>query len=76
MFLVKDIHSNQDLMPILPDFKLGVLNWDLCCIWAFYCIWALLVNWFCQEILVGEIIRFYLCWKFMKKTCLVISFSE
>ena len=43
MFKEKQVHSNQDLLPLLANPGLGVLDWDLLCIWVFYCNSAILV---------------------------------
>ena len=34
-FQERQVHSNQDFLPLLATSRLGVLDWDLWCIWAF-----------------------------------------
>ena len=74
-FQERQVHSNQDLLPLFVTSRLGVLDWDLWCIWAFYCIWELcyVVCVFCHGLPKGEIVRFWVCnvgkpWQNMRKT--------
>ena len=74
-FQERQVHSNQDLLHLFVTSRLGVLDWDLWCIWAFYCIWELcyVVCVFCHGLPKGEIVRFWVCnvgkpWQNMRKT--------
>ena len=62
-FQERQIHSNQDFLPLHATSRLGVLYWDLWYIWAFYYIWALcyVVCVFCHGLPKGEIVRFWVC---------------
>ena len=37
VFHERQVHSDQDLLPLIATFKLGVLDWDLWCNWVYYC---------------------------------------
>ena len=39
-FQEREVRFDQDLLPLIATSRLGVLDWDFCCIWAFllYCV--------------------------------------
>ena len=42
-FQERQVHFDQDLLPLIATSRLGVLDWDFCCIWAFLLYWVVLV---------------------------------
>ena len=43
VFQERQVHSDQDLRPLLATFRFEVINWDLWCNWTFYSNWVILV---------------------------------
>ena len=42
-FHERQVHSDQDILPLLVTSRLGVLDYNFCCIWAFLLYWVVLV---------------------------------
>ena len=42
-FQERQVHSDQDILPLLATSRLGVLDQNFCCIWAFLLYWVVLV---------------------------------
>ena len=43
VFQERQVHFDQNLLPLQATFRFEVLDWDLWCNWAFYCNRAILV---------------------------------
>ena len=56
VFQERHVHFDQDLLPLLVTSSLGVLDWDLWCIWTFYCMRAL-----CCMYVLSQIVKWGDC---------------